>query len=116
MSDKQENQMESPSESTDVGGGDVIHYELPPNVVHDGVGDLAEFISSNPGRPITLDGSCVRQIGAQGAQLLSMAAKAWAEEKADFTVCDPSGAIRDCLDQLGMNASIEILDKKDIES
>lgn len=80
--------------------------ELPTNVVHDAVGELAEFFLNNTGKPVHIEGGSVQQIGAQGAQVLVMACKAWAAEEVEFRINDASGAIEDCLKVLGMSAEI----------
>lgn len=78
-------------------------FSLAESVTHDAVADLAKFVFENADRSIVLDGSNVRQIGAQGAQLLSMATMAWAELGTTVTISDPKGAVANCLKLLGMN-------------
>lgn len=80
-----------------------VLFALPQSVMHDAVGELAEFVLSNLDQSLVLDGSQVRQIGAQGAQVLVMAAKSSSCGDVRVTVRDPNGTVKDCTDRLGLS-------------
>ena len=108
MSDTVNIDSEAPTELLNTPEENVMHYVLPPNVMHDAVGELAEFILKNAGRPMVLDGSSVHQVGSQGAQLLAMATRSWAEEDIPFVLQDPNGSVGICLQDLGLSDFIEL--------
>lgn len=59
------------------------------------------------GAPITVDASAVQHMGAQCAQVLLSARRAWQDEGHDFRFAQPSEAFADGARLLGLSADFE---------
>lgn len=77
-------------------------FQLPTTLDHDSARELADFLETSRGTPVTIDGFATAQVGAQAAQILAVAEQAWTQDRLAFRISDPSGAIAASLTRMGM--------------
>lgn len=85
---------------------DVPIHALDAVLDHEGVRELAAFVSRHGDGPVEIDATGVRKMGALAAQVLTVAAHAQAQQGRSLVVTDPDGVVLRCLDRLGLTSAL----------
>lgn len=81
---------------------DTATFDLPPVLKLEECQQLHSFLQQSAGTPVTLNCAAVTRLGGLPAQLITMAAKSWAEDNMPLAFAAPSADFRNCLDTLGL--------------
>lgn len=81
---------------------DTATFDLPPLLKLEECQQLHSFLQQSAGTPVTLNCADVTRLGGLPAQLITMAAKTWAEDNVPLAFAAPSADFRNCLDTLGL--------------
>jgi len=65
--------------------------------------ELREALLQRRGGPLALDASAVESVSGLALELIVAAARQWAEDGAEFTLCDPSDGFASVCRTLGLD-------------
>lgn len=86
---------------------DTATFDLPPVLKLEECQQLHDFLLEAVGTPVTLNCAAVTRLGGLPAQMITMAARAWAAEDVPLHLADPSGSFRESLQIMGLDALLE---------
>lgn len=86
---------------------DTVTFDLPPVLKLEECQQLHAFLLESVGTPVTLNCAAVTRLGGLPAQLITMAARAWAVDDISLQLADPSDGFRESLQILGLDTLLD---------